>query len=230
MRQKLVSVLTAIFLITLVANGQETDPKQAMAQIKTNLEASMKNLRAYTWIETTTIFKGGEAKSQTQNQCYYSVDGKLTKVAVGAPASGDDKKARGIRGKVVENKKEEMSENVKKSVAKVHEYLPPQADKLQAIYASGKSNIQVLEPNKKYNLGFPDYLQAGDNLGLSLDMAKGLLLGISVNTYVDKPDNKINFKLTYAQLPDGTEYASETVLDLAAEGLKVVIKNDGYKK
>jgi hypothetical protein len=211
-----------------MSNAQGADPKVAVAQIKQNLDASMKSLKSYQWIETTTIFKGGEAKSSTQNQCYYDVNNKLIRVPAGAPA--EDKAQRGIRGKVVENKKEEISEYVKKCVAKIHEYLPPKSDKLQSLYASGKTSIQVLEPNKRYRLDFSDYLQAGDVLGVSLDMQKNLLNGINVKTYVDKPENNISFNLNYAQLPDGTQYAAETIMDLPSEGLKVVIKNDGYKK
>gem|GEM_PF-7090306 len=36
--------------------------------------------------------------------------------------------------------------------------------------------------------------------------------------------------MQYTTLPDGTQYASETVMDLPSEGLKVEIMNDGFKK
>lgn len=228
MKKKFLSVIPLLLFGILFSQAQGTDPKAAIALIKQHLDASMKNLKAYQWIETTTIFKDGEAKSQTQNQCYYDVNNKLIRVPAGA--APDEKSQRGLRGKVVENKKEEMSEYVKKCVAKIHEYLPPKSDKLQAIYASGKTNIQVLEPNKKYKLDFNDYLQAGDALGIELDMQKSILNGINVKTYVEKPENNISFNLNYAQLPDGTQYPAETIMDLKSEGLKVVIKNDGYKK
>jgi hypothetical protein len=228
MKKKSITAIIIMLSAVFYTNAQGTDPKAAIAQIKQNLDASMKNLKTFQWIETTTIFKDGEAKSQTQNQCYYDVNNKLIRVPTSA--APEEKSQRGLRGKIVENKKEEMSEYVKKCVAKIHEYLPPKSDKLQTIYASGKTNINVLEPNKKYALDFNDYLQPGDVLGVSLDMQKNILSGINVKTYVDKPENIINFNLKYAQLPDGTEYPAETIMDLKSEGLKVVIKNDGYKR
>jgi hypothetical protein len=176
------------------------------------------------------MFKGSEAKSQTQNRCYYDVNGKLVKVATGAVAAGDDKQPRGLRGKIVENKKEEISAYVSQSVKKVHEYLPPDPAKLQALYASGKSTLQVIESNKKIMMNFQDYRQSGDKLGIALDKEKNMLTNVNVDTYLDKPESKVNFSIKYQLLPDGTQYGAETTMDLPSEGLKVVIKNDGYKK
>jgi hypothetical protein len=42
-------------------------------------------------------------------------------------------------------------------------------------------------------------------------------------------NNKL-VNMQYTTLPDGTQYASETVMDLPSEGLKVEIMNDGFKK
>jgi hypothetical protein len=201
-----------------------------MAQIKQNLEASTQSLKGYEWLETTTIYKDNEAKSKTQNQCYYDVNNKLVKVPSAASSGGDDKQARGLRGKIVENKKEELSAFVKQCIAKVHEYLPPNPAKLQAAYAGGKTSVQVLEPSKKFRLDFSDYLQAGDKLGVAIDKEKNILTGINVDTYVEKPADKVSFSIRYALLPDGTQYPDETVMDLPSEGLKVVIRNEGYRK
>jgi hypothetical protein len=230
MKNKSVALAFALLVISNVVHTQSADPKQIMTQVKQNLNTSMKALAGYTWVETTTIFKGDEAKSQTQNQCKYGPDGKIVKTPIAPAAPSDEKSPRGIRGKVVENKKEEMSGYVKSAVAKVHEYLPPNAEKLQTISASGKMQKQDVEAGKVYKLSFPDYLQAGDALAITIDMAKALMKGINVNTYIDAPADKVVFTITYAQLADGTEYANETVLDLPKEGLKVVIKNEKHQK
>lgn len=224
------SFIAVGLLLGFQAFSQAPDSKAVMAQVKQNLETSMQNLKGYEWLETTTIFKDNEAKSKTQNQCYYDVNNKLVKVPTGASSGGDEKQARGLRGKIVENKKEEMSAFVKQCIAKVHEYLPPNPAKLQSTYAAGKTSIQVLEPNKKFRLDFSDYLQAGDKLGVAIDKEKNLLTGINVDTYVEKPENKVSFSIRYALLPDGTQYPEETLMVLPSEGLKVVIKNEGYRK
>jgi hypothetical protein len=230
MNRKFLVTMTVMFLLVSTVSAQGADPKQAMGKIKQNLNASMKALAGYEWMEITTVFKDGEAKSKLQNKCSYGADGKVIKVPVTDPSQAQEKAPRGVRGKVVENKKEEMGDYVEKCVAKIHEYLPPNSEKLQSIYNSGKTNVQVLEPNKKYKLEFPDYLQAGDKLGVSLDMEKGLLGGIGVNTYVDGPNDKVSLQLRYGLLGDGTEYPAETVLEMPSKGLKVVVNNEGHKK
>jgi len=102
--------------------------------------------------------------------------------------------------------------------------------KLQQIYGSGKAVVHVVEPNKKFKLDFPSYLQQGDMISVALDKEKNLLNGLSVNTYLDKPDDKINFETNYGSLPDGTQYPASTTLDAQAKNVKIVIQNAGYKK
>jgi len=206
----------------------QADTKELITMIKKNLTDSKANIKNYEWLETTTIFLKGEQKSVKQNQCYYSVDGKLTKVETGG---GTEAKAKGgLRGKVIANKKEEMADYIKAAVAKVHTYLPPDAAKLQQIYAAGKTSIQVLEPGKKFKLNFPDYNVPGDMLSISVDKASQKLMVLDVSTYIDKPDEKVVFNVTYSDLPDGTQYAGTTSLDAAAKNVKIVIVNSGYKK
>jgi hypothetical protein len=206
----------------------QADTKELIAMIKKNLAGSKANIKNYEWLETTTVFLKGEQKSVKQNQCYYSVDGKLTKVETGGGTEA--KKKGGLRGKVVANKTEDMADYIKAAVAKVHTYLPPDAAKLQQIYAGGKTTIQVLEPGKKFKLNFPDYNAQGDMLSIAADKTTQKLMLLEVSTYMDKPDEKVVFNVTYNDLPDGTQYAGTTSLEATAKNLKIVIVNSGYKK
>jgi hypothetical protein len=206
----------------------QADMKETVAMIKTNLVQSKEKVKQYSWIETMKVYIKGELKTTKQNQCYYSVDGKLTKVATGATDQAKPK--GGLKGKIIANKKEEMADYVEKAVEKVKGYLPPDPEKIQQIYGAGKVSIQVLEPGKKFKLGFPEYLQPGDNLSISLDKANQKLMALDVSTYIDKPEDKVVFNVTYKDLPDGTQYSATTSLVAEAENLKIVIENSGYKK
>ena len=222
----LVVILVLITGITrLFAQG---DMKETVALIKKNLTESKVKIKQYAWIETTTTYYKGEQKSVKQNQCYYSVDGKLTKVETGGSAPA--KTPGGLRGKIAENKKEEMGDYMKTAIAKIQTYLPPDPDKIQQIYAAGKASIQVLDPGKKFKLSFPDYNETGDMLSISLDKEHNKIMGATVNTYIDDPKQKVDFNITYGNLPDGTQYAASTILDAQAKQVKIVIENSGYKK
>jgi|SRR5579863_1330321 len=206
----------------------QADIKDLITMIKKNLGESKANIKNYEWLETTTTFIKGEQKSVKQNQCYYSVDGKLTKVETGGGTAA--KTPGGLRGKVVANKKEEMADYIQSAVAKIQTYLPPDAAKLQQIYGAGKVAIQVLEPGKKFKLSFPDYNVQGDMLSISIDKSIQKLMAVDISTYIDDPAQKVTFNVTYMDLPDGTQYQSSTTLDAQAKNLKIVIANSGYKK
>ncbi len=227
MKNKL--LLTVALLVTsasgLFAQG---DMKDLIAMIKKNLGDSKASIKNYEWLETTTTFIKGEQKSVKQYQCYYSVDGKLTKVETGGGTA--TKTPGGLRGKAIANKKEEMAEYVQSAVAKIKTYLPPDATKLQQIYGAGKVAIQVLEPGKKFKLSFPDYNVPGDMLSISIDKSTKKLMALDVSTYINEPAQKVIFNVTYTDLPDGTQYQGSTTLDAQAKNLKIVIVNSGYKK
>ncbi len=208
--------------------AQQPDMKEVIGMVKKNLATSKSNLVNYEWQETTTTFYKGEQKSVKTNRCYYSVDGKLTKVEVGG---GTKEKAKGgVRGKMAENKKDDMSAYIEKAMTKVRTYLPPDAAKIQELFGSGKTSVQVLEPGKKLKLSCPDYKVKGDLLALGINTASQKLMMMDVNTYLDKPDQKVLFNVAYSDLPDGTQYAGTTTIDAPAEQLKIVIVNSGYKK
>jgi hypothetical protein len=206
----------------------QSDMQENVAMIKKNLVESKEKIKKYEWIETTTVFMKGEQKSLKQNQCYYSVDGKLTKVATGATTK--EKTPGGLRGKIAANKKEELTDYMKKAITKIQTYLPPSPEKIQKIYAGGKASVQVLEPGKKFKLSFPDYNEQGDMLTISLDKENQKFIGASVSTSVDDPKEKVVFDIIYNSLPDGTQYAANTTLDAQTQKVKIVIENSGYKK
>jgi hypothetical protein len=82
---------------------------------------------------------------------------------------------------------------------------------------SVKASINVLEPNTKLKIDFPGYSQKGNMLSIKTDKEKYLVDGLPVNTYFDRPDDKINFEVNYASLRNGVQYAGETILNPRAK-------------
>lgn len=223
--------LTLVFLLIFLAGitriSAQADMQENVAMIKKNLTDSKAAMKKYEWIETTTVFVKGEQKSVKQKQCYYSLDGQLTKVETGGSTAA--KTPGGIRGKVAENKKADMSDYAKNAIEKVQTYLPPDPEKLQKIYNDGKVGVQILEPNKKFKLTFPDYNEPGDFLAVSLNKPDQKLIVLDVSTSVDDPKQKVAFNVTFSDLPDGTQFQGTTTLDAPAKDLKIVIVNSGFK-
>jgi len=225
--KKLTVLIILVFIAGITRVSAQADMQENVAMIKKNLTDSKVAMQKYEWIETTTVFVKGEQKSVKQKQCYYALDGKLTKVETGGSTAA--KSPGGLRGKVAANKKEDMTDYAKKAIEKVQTYLPPDPEKLQKIFNGGKAAIQILEPNKKFKLGFPDYNEAGDLLSISLNKPDQKLIALDVSTSVDDPKEKVAFNVTFSDLPDGTQFQGTTTLDAPAKDLKIVIVNSGFK-
>jgi hypothetical protein len=226
--KKISVAMTMILVFWASGLVAQADMQETVGMIKKNLADSKEKIKKYEWIETTTTFMNGEQKSLKQVQCYYSVDGKLTKVETGASTKA--KTPGGLRGKIAENKKEELTDYMKKAIAKIQTYLPPDPEKIQKIYAGGTTSIQVLEPGKKFKLSFPDYNEKGDILSISVDKVNQKIMAVAVTTSVEDPSEKVVFNVNYKDLPDGTQYAASTILDAQAKKVKITIDNSGYKK
>ena len=117
-----------------------------VAAVKQSLQQGLAKARGYEWVETTIISLKGEEKARKQNRCYYGADGKVQKIPIDQPAAQEKEQAAagGRRGggklkeKVVENKKDEIQEYMKKAAALIHSYVPPDGDKIQAAKAAGR--------------------------------------------------------------------------------------------
>ena len=228
---KIMNKFLSLLLFTALSYSgfaQSPEMQASIGAIKKNLSESGAKIRNYEWIETTTVYYSGEVKSKTTKQCYYGVDGKLNKVTVGEPAKAA-KSPGGLRGKAAANKKEDIEEYMEKCVEKIHAYLPPKSEKIQAIVSSGKAVISPLVPGKVYKVDLPDYLQAGDMVSMTMDNSQGLLQEMSVSSFIKDKNDKVGILIKYSSLPDMTSFPGEIKLDAPSQKVKVVITNTGHK-
>lgn len=242
-RATIVSMMLSLLLIAAfdlpAAMAQQAQPpptpQQRAAMLKQWLAASQAQMRTYEWIETTTVSVKGEVKSTQQKRCYYGADGVLQKV----PVSEAQEKSGGPPGilapgrlvKMAEaHKKEELTAYMKSAAELIHSYVPPDPAVIQQVVQGGRLGMQMLEPGKRVRLDFADYRKPGDKLGVEIEMPTNRLLGLAVNSYLEKPEDSITLKVTMSVLPDGTIFAQHSVLDAPAEKLSVSIENSGYRR
>jgi hypothetical protein len=231
-RVGLVAALAFCFVTSLAAQESTapaagTDP---VAAVKQSLQKSMAELRQYQWVETTVVSVKGEEKSRSQNSCYYGADGKVEKTAIGAPPESGGKKPRGLRGKVVEKKTEEMSASMKEAVALVKQYIPPDPALIETAKQAGR--VSMTQPDSKghVNVVIKDYLKAGDSLTVGLNSGTNQLSGISVATFTEKEKDTVGLNVALGNFADGTIYPATIDLQVTAQKLAVAIENSGYKK
>jgi len=216
-----------LLLAPVIAGAQAPDAQKHVAALKQSLAEGQKQIRQYEWVETTAVSLKGEEKSRQQKRCYYGADGKLQKVPMSEPPPPQEKK-RGLKGRVIENKKEEMKDYMQDAVALIKSYVPPEPARIQAVKDAG--GLAVEPAAGKVAVTLNGYAKPGDKLSIDLDPATDRLLGLAVNTYLDDAKDAVSLKVSFGALPDGTGYPANIQLDAPAKNLAVNVTNSGHRK
>ncbi len=203
------------------------DVQQKLAAAKQSAAANQKALRAYSWLEKTELSLKGEVKATKVDMCRYGPDGKVQKSPVVTPPPRE--KQRGLKGKIVAKKTEEMKDELESAVQLIQQYVPPQPDLMQVVMNSGTASISQAGPGFAA-LKFPGYVKAGDALTLTFDSTVKALRQIDVSTWLDKPDNPVLLKVTMAALPDGTSHPEVVTLSIPDSKLEVRVTKSNYQK
>jgi hypothetical protein len=223
------------FLLAGALLAQSAAPQGGAAALKESLAQNQLKLRTYAWVETTQVSVKGEVKKQEQKQCYYGADGKIQKTPMAAAAPAQPQQSSGGRrgGRlaqtVVENKVEDIKDYLEQVAALVHQYVPPDPQKIDAAQSAG--NVSTTPSGTTLNLRVTNYLKTGDVLAIGLDTAAKQLSSYRVESFVEKPkDDDVNLTVTFGRLDDGTSYPQRIVLDVKAKQIQVTVTNSGYKK
>ena len=218
-----------------IMQGQDADPAQAQAQLKQKLAAikqsmaeNQKTLRQYTWVEDTEVSLKGEVKSKKQANCAYGPDGRVVKAPVGEPKEGEGR--RGLKGKMVGKKVDELKDYMDRVKSLISRYVPPDSAKMQQALQAGKASLGRDPEAGKAELAFTNYAKNGDRLALVFDTAARKISTVNVNTYLDEPKDTVTLSVRFNTLPDGANYVEEVLLTAKAKETQVKVTNFGYRK
>ena len=213
--------------------GPAASLREALAQNQTAL-------RTYKWIETTEIRLKGEVKKKEQKQCSYGADGKVQKVAMPGAAppaappqasGGGGRKGGRVKEAIVENKVEDLKDYMEEVAALVHQYVPPDPQKIQAAQAAGNVSTPPAAKPGLTSLTIKNYLKSDDSLSVGFDSSAKKMRSYEVASYVEQPkDDAVTLTVTFADLADGTTYPQHVVLKVAAKQIQVDVTNSGHAK
>lgn len=219
---------TFLFLaLGTLAPAQQPSAQEHVVALKASLAASQAILKNYEWVETTVISLKGEEKSRLMNRCYNGADGKVQKVPLTEPPPAEKK--RGLRGKIVEAKKEELTGFMKAAVAVVKDYVPPSPALIQKAKDAGKVTVQPLSGSKT-RLTFADFLKPGDSLALEMDLGSNRPVSAQIRSYLDTQAEVVTLNVRFGTLDSSATYASQITLEAPGENLKVTVENSGYRR
>ena len=233
MKRNLIALWSLGFVLCLIATGHSgaQDLKQTIqekvAALKQSVVMNQQALMRYSWIDKTELGLKGEVKNTKLESCQYGPDGKVQKTLLTEPPAPSGK--RGLRGKIVENKTGEMKDYMERAMKLIGRYVPPSSDTLQAVLAAGKASFSQAGPDA-VQLIFKDYVLPGDSFMFTLDTAGSTMRRLDVDTYLDKPADKVTLVVEFQTLPDGTRCMAKKVLNAAAKEIVVTINSSDYKK
>lgn len=232
--------LLTVFTLLLVAGlsttafaqmgGRASNPElqQKLMALKQSAAANKQRLHHYQWVETQQIALKGEQKPERVFQCSYGPNGQVQKVPMGMQQAPPEKK--GIRGRVIEKKTDEMKEYMQQVQSLLSMYVPPNPQLIQQAMQKHNVSIDKTVGSSLTQLVFKNYAKDGDQMTLGFDAAAKKISTINVNTYMDNPKDAVTLALTMATLPDGTNYAQQTVLNATAKQIQVTTSNSNYAK
>ncbi len=224
---RILTQTTMLLVSSSLVLAQQPTVQERVLALKASLAASQAILKQYEWVETTVINLKGEEKSRQLNRCYHGADGVVQKIPVTTPPPPQQK--RGLRGRIVAAKKEELTDYMKDAVALVKHYLPLDQARIQMARDAGKVSLTPL-PNQRLRLTFTDYLKAGDNLALDIDLGNNRPLEAKVTTYLDSPKQPITLDVRFSALDNNATYVATVTLEAKAKNLKVDVQNSGYRR
>jgi len=209
-----------------LAAAQAPTPQERVAALKESLAKSQALLKQYEWIETRVLSLKGEEKNRTENRCYYGADGKLQKVLIGEPPQ--EKKAGGLKGKIIQKKKAVLTEYMQSAMELVKSYVPPDPARIEAAKSAGK--VAVTPAGSSLRIDIHDYEKPGDTLTFELDMEKNTLLGLKVATWLEDAKDTVTMTTSFGALDNGATYPAEIILLAPSQSLEVKTTNSGYRK
>ena len=221
-----------LILSTFIAAGafaQEAAPakaavQQRVAAIKQSMAENQAKLKTYAWTETTEVLRKDEVKKRDQKDCHYGPDGKVVKTPIGeAPQQA---KKKGLKGKIIENKVEDIKEYLDRAASLIRRYAPPNPQDMEAALKAGKA---TLNPTSGM-LTFNDYVKPGDKVTLAFDVATKKLRSFNVDTWLDEPKDAVTLKTSFNSLPDGTNFLEQSLFDATAKEIKIRTTNSGHHK
>ena len=228
----LIHIAFTIPVCVQVASGQDAGEAQAkIAFVKQSVADNQQRLHQYQWIETTQLSLKGEPKPSKQNMCSYGPDGKVQKIPMGDPQPQQQSGRQGrLKERIIQKKTEEMQDYMQQVKALLALYVPPNPQRIQQAHQAGNISVNSTAGSGVLQLSFKNYAQPGDQMTLSFNTAARKVQQLNVNTYLDNPKDAVTLAVQFDSLPDGTNYAQQTVMDAPDKKIQVTTTNANYQK
>ena len=207
--------------------------QQKLAALKQSAAENKQKLHRYQWVETMQLTLKGQPKPAKSDLCSYGPNGLIQKVPIGEqqPQQQQQSGRRGkLKERVVEKKTDEMEDYMQQVKSIISLYVPPDPQRMQKAFQAHNVSMNSTLGAGAAQLVFKNYAQPGDQMTIAFDPAAKKVQTVNVNTYLGDPKDTITLAVRFATLPDGTNYAAQTVLNAPSKEIQVTTTNANYSK
>jgi hypothetical protein len=221
---------TLFLLLTLTAGlAAQAYAQLSGSEFAAKMAENTAKLKQYTYMQKTQVYFKGELKRTKLSQVHFDT---TTGERVVVPMSSDDAdqqpdQGRGgrLRARIVEKKRDEMKEYVERLVGLMHQYLPPNPDRIKA----AMPRAEITPPaGGSAKIALSNYLKPGDKETFAIGSESKRLDQIAISSSLD--DDPVSFTVDFARLPDDTNYPSMTTIKSEAKGLEIRVTTSDYHK
>jgi hypothetical protein len=205
----------------------DTALQEKVAAMKQAAAANAQALHRYSWLETTQISLKGEVKSTKQERCLYGPDGTVQKTPISPPQPQEQESGRRLRRRIVEKKKEELTDYMQQVKGLIGQYVPPDPNRMQQVYQAG--NVFVNPSPGMIRLVFKNYVQPGDSMTIAIDQNTKKLASLHVNSYLGEAKDAVTLSVQFGVLTDGTRYPAQVIVVAEAKKIQVTVTNSDYQ-
>jgi len=202
----------------------------AGGEFAANMAENSKKLKQYTYLQKTEVYLRGELRTSKRAEVHFdSVSGEKIVVPLNSEDAAEAAPAgpRGrIRSRIVERKKDEMKDYVDRLVGLMGQYLPPNPDRVKA--AMAQAQITPPAEGQDARVELSHYLKPGDRVTLSVNAATKKLNQIAIQSDLD--GDPVSFLVSFARLPDITNYPATTSIKAEAKALEIRVSTSDYRK
>jgi hypothetical protein len=224
-------VLALSALVVPGLRAQNPEMQQRIAEVKDSMAVNKMLLAQYTWMEQDIISVKGEQKKEELYNVQLGPDGKPQKTPVDpSSVSDDDRKRRGLRGRIIEKKIDEYQEYGNQIKSLVQQYVPPEREMLQQAYQQGNVMMGPMggAPGE-YRLVISNYVKQGDSLTLVMNKAQKALVSLSISTYLSDPSDAVKVNVQFSRLPGGPNHVATETIDGVSKKLTISVQNSNYQ-
>jgi hypothetical protein len=207
--------------------------QQKLAVLKQSAAKNKQQLHRYQWVETTQLTLKGQPKPAKSDLCSYGPNGLIQKVPIGEqqPQQQQQSGRRGkLKERVVEKKTDEMEDYMQQVKSIISLYVPPDPQRMEKAFQAHNVSMNSTLGAGAAQLVFKNYAQPGDQMTIAFDPAAKKVQTVNINIYLGDPKDAITLAVRFATLPDGTNYAAQTVLNAPSKEIQVTTTNANYSK